>query len=97
MHTKIEITIIKSKIWKILSSDTIRQNILFALPKNENRDSSFLRKLVKAITGQSPTNRIPSVLHSEEGLLNTEIINEMNLYFTKVSDILIKDKQPFND
>ena len=30
-------------------------------------------------------------------MLNTEIINEMNLYFTKVSDILIKDERPFND
>ena len=51
------------------------------------------------LTGQSNSNRIRSVLHSEEGQLNTqpEIINEMNLYFTKVSHRLIKDKRPFND
>ena len=27
----------------------------------------------------------------------SDFINEMNLYFTKVSDRLIKDKRPFND
>ena len=105
MHNKIEITIIKNKIGIILSSGAIRLKISFALPKkvenaiNENKDSSFLWKHVKDITGQSNSNRIPSVLHSEEGQLNThpEIINEMNLYFTKVSDRLIKDKRPFND
>ena len=89
------------KLWRNKTKDLIRsaKKGSFENAINENKDSSFLWKHVKDITGQSNSNRIPSVLHSEEGHLNThpEIINEMNLYFTKVSDRLIKDKRPFND
>ena len=44
-------------------------------------------------------NLTSTVLHSEAGQLNTppEIINEMNLYFTKDSDRLIKERRPFNN
>ena len=40
---------------------------------NENRDSSFLWKHVKEITGQSSANRLSSVLQTEEGVLNTPL------------------------
>ena len=96
----------KKHDWKILSSGAIRLKISFALPKKVSSKMQltttkivhFVWKHVKDITGQSNSNRIPSALHSEEGQLNTppEIISEMNLYFTKVSDRLVKDKRPFN-
>ena len=51
------------------------------------------------ITGQSQANKLPPALQSDQGLINNpqEIIDEMNLYFAKVSDRLIKDKRPFSD
>ena len=66
---------------------------------NEKRDNSFLWKHVKDITGQSQANKLPSALQSDQGPINNpqEIIDEMNLYFVKVSDILITDKRPFSD
>ena len=66
---------------------------------NENWDNSFLWKRVKDITGQSQANKLPSALQSDQGPINNpqEIIDEMYLYFAKVSDRLIKDKRPFGD
>ena len=51
------------------------------------------------MTGQSQANKLPSALQSNQGPINNpqEIIDEMNLLFAKVSDRLIKDKQPFSD
>ena len=76
MHNKIEITIIKArfenfKLWRNKTKDLIRsaKKDFFENAIKENRDSSFLWKHVKDVTGQSNANRIPSVLHSEEGLL----------------------------
>ena len=66
---------------------------------NENRDTSFPWKHVKDITGQSQANKLPSALQSDQGPINNpqKFIDEMNLYFAKVSDKLIKDKRPFSD
>ncbi|MCG8066696.1 MAG: hypothetical protein JAY84_02445 [Candidatus Thiodiazotropha taylori] len=65
----------------------------------ENKDNSFLWKHIKDITGQSNANRMPSVLQTEEGMSSDPqiIIDEMNLFFTKVSERIIKDKRPFSD
>ena len=54
---------------------------------------------VKDITGQSQANKLPSALQFDQGPINNpqEIIDEMNLYFAKVSDRLIKDKRSFGD
>ena len=66
---------------------------------NENRYNSFLWKIIKDITGQSQANKLLSTLQSDQGRINNpqQIIDEMNLYFAKVCDGLIKDKPPFSD
>ena len=83
------------KLWRKKTKSLIRtaKNAI-----NENRDNSFLWKHVKDITGQSQANKLPSALQSDKGPINNpqEIIDEMNLYFAKVSDRLIKDKRPFS-
>ena len=89
------------KLWRNKTKSLIRtaKKAFFENAINEKRDNSFLWKHVKDITGQSQANKLPSALQSDQGPINNprEIIDEMNLYFAKVSDRLIKDKRPFSD
>ena len=89
------------KVWRNKTKSLIRtaKKAFFENAINVNRDNSFLWQHVKDITGQSQANKLPPALLSDQGPINNpqEIIDEMNLYFAKVSDRLIKDKRPFSD
>ena len=89
------------KLWRNKTKSLIRtaKKAYFENAVNENWENSFFWKHVKDITGQSQANKLPSALQSDQEPINNpqEIIDEMNLYFAKVSDRLIKDKRPFSD
>ena len=88
------------KLWRNKTKSLIRtvKTAFFENAINENRDNSFLWKHFKDITGHSQANKLSSALQSDQGPINNpqEIIDEMNLYFAKVSNrmINVKDKRP---
>ena len=85
------------KFWRNKAKSLIRtsKKALFENAINENKNNSFLWKHVKNITAGTETNKMPSALSMGDQIATDPetIINEMNCFFAKISERLIKDKR----
>ena len=90
------------KIWRNRTNSLIRKakSDLFSKSIAENKHNSFLWKHVKTLKGQPASGSIPKSInigsmHSEN---KSHVLNEMNKYFTSISDKLKKksDDRPYH-